>query len=186
MSTNGKLEIREDITDWRDQAMRDEMLFSTEEDVFDALRKGARSQDVARAVIVSQEIGELQERITRPNRMLIQSAASADVAKKFSEVEVEIFETKRGRYEVPAYIGSGIREELTEDEKEDGIKYEPSYVSILSEDGKYRTQNYMDNVVVGHIWNRLAAMKLAKVDYHAAAENLIAVIRDKVQELDEA
>lgn len=185
-----RLYIREDITDWRERAMRNETIPSSEQELVELLDKGVSSYEVATAGIVSQEMGQTKERFFRPNKMLIASGAMLDLSRMIKTKKVLEVEGKEGKtYAAPGYVGRiGRMPDASEEEQGDQDEPEqddggPSYVNSQSEQGLNRAESYLVNVIPSHVWNRLLIVKANGGDVKESANMLIDNIQSMVQRL---
>ena len=180
-----KLIIETDITDWRDEAYRDELMPTNDEEIIDAISNGKSTAQLARATIVSRELGNAPDDILRPVKILWMSGAAVDIGQKVRSKTVTI-ETEDGKtYEAKAYIGKSGRPHLTkDDEEEDTDDGGPSYVDSDNPLMAERAHNYITRTVPGHIWERMKQLKYCDADYKAAARTLKKEIDNMVKRLD--
>lgn len=178
--------IHEDITDWRDEVFRDELIIMEEKDILDALGQGSHTAKVARAAIVSREIGKAPANIVRPNKTLLTIGAMQDVTQIAHKVKAEVTAADGAVYDAPAFIGRGNIEELIEapedDEPEEGkdeIDLGPSFVGIHDPMARQRAERHLFRVVPGHIWNRLLIVHEGGGDVALVALEL----KDKIDEM---
>jgi len=141
-----KLYIKEDITDWREEVMREEFLPKDKDDILSGIENGLHTAQVARAAIVSRAMNEAPEDIIRPNKVLLQVGGQQDISQIVARQKVDI-ETKSGKtWKVPAFIG--------DQDDDEGQSYYPSD----SNKAKEIAEQYLQTQVVGHIRNRLATI----------------------------
>lgn len=161
-----ELTISIPIGDWHAEALRAEMLPTAPVDVIKALRAGLPTAQIARSAIVSQEMGVTKERITRPNKCLLQAAATADIA-MLARRQTHTVTLEDGRkYQAPDFVGV-VRAD--EPEPADGehaflldVPAEPSappepiaYVNFDAPEALARAEMYLRDVIPGHVWKRL-------------------------------
>lgn len=175
-----KLFIHEDVTDWRDEALKKEMIITDEGDVLRALENGAHTAEVGRAIIVSRLMGQAPEDIIQPNRILITIGAMRGVAQIVRKQKVDVEVENKEVYQAPAYIGKWQRDERAEKdvtEEDTG----PSYVKSDDPIALARALHYLDKVIPGHIWNALLIAYSNDGDIVNAADRLKSEIDHMVQ-----
>lgn len=177
-----KLFIREDITDWRDEAYRAEMIITKDDDIFEALDQGKHTAQIARSVIVSREIEKAPEDIIKPNKALLNIAAQKEIIEKASRRKIE-YRTESGKLiEAPQYVGSVS---ITPDEDiDEAMELEEAFVNSKSEKAYRRAESYLLNVVPGHIYSRFAIIDLNRGDLRSIAAQLKARIDHLVEAFD--
>ena len=176
----GKLIIKTDITDWREEA--DELGFvpKNQKDMVDALAEGHTTAQVARASIVSRERGYADENILRPNKLLMQTGAMLQVGQA-ARNKRDVGQLPNGKtVNAPAYVGRVVHTaptipELGSDDEAQAQLFElealagggdsgnvpppdsdgPSYVDGGSYEAQRRAEQYLEDIVPGHIWDRL-------------------------------
>jgi len=146
-----KLYIKEDITDWRDEALRNETIFTDRHDIIDALDDGQNTNQIGRAAMVSRALGEAPDDILRPNKFLLNAAATQDVI-AIARHEKVIYETDEGKkIRVNAFVGSvKMKDEEGEEIETDSG---PSFVRSDDRLATERAEAYLLNVVPGHVRN---------------------------------
>lgn len=171
MSKTMKVHI--DITDWRDDVLRDENVVKDDEQMLDLINQGKSTSYVAKSAVVSREMKEAADDVLRPNKLLYLSGAMTDVSNKVA-MQKHLVETDDGAaYEVRDYVGnSGGDDELPK-----------GYVTSKSDDGMERACSYLENVVPGHVWNRLVIVYENSGDVVRAAETLMHKIDKMVSKL---
>ena len=179
-----QLFIKEDITDWYKETMRDETIVESEQDVLGLLDKGEHSAKIARSAIVSRELGKAPDDILRPNKVLLTAGALNDISFMAKKVTLEV-EGKNGKtYDAPGYVGRIGRmpddDEPGEEPKEDKG---PSYVRTQSTTGLNRAEAYLTTTIPTHVWNRLLVVKANGGDVRTSAELLIESIDQMVERL---
>jgi hypothetical protein len=178
-----KLVIKEDITDWMDEALRDENIIASEEDVYQALVSGLSTAKLARATIVSRELKKAPEEIIRPNKILLMAGAIADVISLAHKKKVEVT-TESGRtYEINAFVGKGHTNENGNGEVENETDSGPSFVALGDKLALDRSLLYLASVVPGHIWHRLLTIYQCGGDVRQAAIVLQATIDQMVEKI---
>lgn len=182
-----ELFIHENITDWMHETLRDESIIESDQDIIHALAKGGSTAKVARAAIVSREMGKAPSDIVRPNKMLLNVGAQMDITQMMHN-EKTIVKTSSGEHPVSSYIGIVKEKEQPGDEdapeeEEQPKKYEPSFVSIDSAEALERSIGYLERVVPGHIWNRLLVVHEAGGDVRNEADKVKQIIDDMVSRI---
>lgn len=173
-----KLYIREDISDWRDETFQDETIIEQEDDIFAALEQGISTPKIARAALVSRELGKAPADLIRSNKVLLNVGAMADVIAIAHKPKVKV-QTKNGEYDAPAFVGKVATRQLEEEQVEGEPEIEetetepddsgPSFVRLGDDLAGRRAQDYLDRIVPGHIWNRLLIIHSAGGDVRQAA-----------------
>jgi hypothetical protein len=159
--TNKKLYLKADISDWRDEAYQDEFLPESKDEIMDAVETGKHTAEIARATIVSREVGHAPDDIIRENKLLVMSGAMNDISRMVRNTKTEI-ETVSGKtWKVPAFLGHPTGEDV-----------EQSYVSTDTNKGKVWAEKYLETAVVSHIRNRLATIYQNGGDVTEAADKL--------------
>lgn len=181
MNGNGKLYIKEDITDWRDEAMRDEAIPESAAELMQFVEGGMSTAKAARAAIVAREIGKAPADIIRTNKMLLNAGAQLDITAMMHRKKTDV-KTPSGRtYEANAFVGKGQLGADTETDEQDAKPdLGPSFVSVNDKQAIDRTLFYLHSVVPGWIWGRLLTLAANKQDVRAAANQLKATIDDMV------
>lgn len=180
-----KLYISEDISDWLEETLRDESIVENEVDVIQLLDSGNSTSKVARAAIVSRELGKTPKDFIRPNRILILSGALSDISGMVKKVTVEVKGKNGKTYEAPGYVGRIGRMPLDSDDNEEEEQEDkgPSYVRSESGMALNRAEEYLSRTVPSHVWNRLLIVKANGGDVRLSADVLIDNIEDMVQRL---
>jgi hypothetical protein len=173
-----KLFIKEDITDWQEEAFRDETIIESEEDIFDLLDKGSHTAKLARATVVSRQMGKAPEDIIRPNKILVQVGAMLDISSMASR-KYRDFELKDGRtIRVHEYVGA-VRERSDGDDAGDSSEDESSYVKAGTAKALDRAERFLLTIVIGHIYNRLATI----LDYGGDVRLYADELKKKIDEV---
>lgn len=167
-----KLEVRIDVTDWKDEVQQEEIIITDVSDVVTLLGEGKHTAKIARATIVNRELGNADDDIIRPNKILFQTGAIYDVS-QIAMRQREEFETKTGKtYKVRSLVGS------TGDEDDDR-----NYVKVDSLESIERAEKYLLTKVTGHITNRLRIIAYNEGDVRGVADELKSRIDSIVHDL---
>lgn len=198
-----KLVVKTDITDWRDECLRQEPTIETDDDLVRLTAKeGYSTAKVGRWAIVMRELEQAPDDIIKPNKLLMQAGARAEVATKVSSRKTWVEMPSGVRVEVRDHIGRPHRGEgEPTGEKENGDNAltfeagveavipqstpEPPYVPGGSEAALRRATNYLENIVPGHIFERLKDIAFAGGDVEVAADALKDEIDRQVLRLTE-
>lgn len=156
-----KLEVKIDVTDWRDDAMREEFIIADRESIVDAISSGKSTAATAKALVVNQELGNCVRMFE--NKILFLTGAMAEVG---AIVRAEKVETEDGKF-IPAFVGK-----IVERDQEDLGAEERSYANSLSSAGHERAESYLRQVVPGHIFPRLQIIHANGGDVKKAALEL--------------
>ena len=168
--------IKENITDWRDEVLQKEAVVKDDKDILDLIDDGVSTALIARSAIVSRELGEAPPDIVRPNKPLMMTGAMMDVSVIVKSQKHEVVTPSGKTYMSGDYIGKGKS-------KDDDDT--PSYVEVQSEDGLRNAENYLANVIPGHIWNRFVNVVDAGGDVVPLAEALKLRIDDMIERIFE-
>ena len=177
-----KLFIKEDITDWYEETMRNETIVENDNDIISLLDKGNHSAKIARSAIVSRELGKAPSDILRPNKVLLTAGALNDISYIVKKVTLEVKGKGGKTYEAPGYVGR-IGRMPDEDEEKPNDEEEPSYVRTKSTIGLNRAEAYLTTTIPTHIWNRLLVVKANGGDVKECANQLIENIEQMVDRL---
>lgn len=195
-----KLNIEIDATDWQEQALNDESIISSEEDIVKAINDGQPTTRVARDLIVSQEIGAIK-RVTRPNKTLLNMAAAFEVAKIMKRQRATVVTPNGNEYGVPAYVGRLGRQPVPPDDlegesdesiataieagtfTEPEFEMEPSFVPTKTPAALDYATRYLRNYIPGMIKRKLLEVHGAGGDINEHANALVAEILKIVSEL---
>ena len=172
--------LKIDVTDWRDEALRDESLPQKEEDIIAAIQSGKQTMRVARDLIVAQEMGTIPH-LTRPNKTLLNAGAAYDVATLLKRQKQSVETVDGNTYEIPAYIGRLGRTPDDSDQtgeqpdtelKEEPVEIEPSYVLASAPAAMGYALRYLEGFIPGNIWNKLLEVYYCGGDVRAQADAL--------------
>ena len=114
-----KLEINIDVTDWMEETLRDENIVTSKEDVVELAKSGQHTSKIARATIVSRELGNAPENIVRPSKSLLLAATALDVA-GIIRSQRAIAQTPNGERSVNMFTGRGNIDECVPNPVDDG------------------------------------------------------------------
>jgi hypothetical protein len=184
-----KLVVQEDITDWRDECMRYEEDVVDKDDLVRLVTEGGFSTvQVGRMAIVHRELGTAPGDILRSNKTLLASAASDEVGTRAAQCKREI-EMPSGRtYAVRQFAGPAGRPPKPDGEaslQAPAPDEGRSYAKFDSDRGMARVTHYLENIVPGHIFERLKQIAAAGGDVGSAADTLHDKIDEMVQRLVE-
>jgi len=177
-----QLYIKEDISDWLEETLRDESIIESDEDIIHAMENGLSTGKIARAVIVSREIGKAPSDIVRPNKMLINVGAQMDVIAR-AHGEKTAVKTSTGEYPVSRFVGLVKEKDVLDEDEADIDQNEPSFVQIDSAQALERSVGYLERIVPGHIWNRLLVVHEAGGDVRNEADKLKQTIDEMVSRI---
>ena len=187
-----KTVVKIDVTDWHEEALRNESFVTSDDDILSQLAKGISTPALARSAIVSREKKLAPTDIVRPNKMLLMTGGMLDISQMVRSKK-RIITTEDGENVlVGEYIGavrvqdeSDVNEDTDDDIKEAGQKeYEPSYVTIDNHEAALkRIQDYMEHRIPGHIWNKLVEVYTVGGDVRNEADKLKDTIDTMVNKL---
>jgi len=170
---NDRLTDTQDYSDWRDEAMKEEIEVESDDDIAKAFDEGKSSSVVARATVVSMLLGKAVD-IIPPIKLLVQSGAQASIAQKISRRKVKV-QTKSGEVEMREYLGVGNENEDSKDK---------SYIRFDDVKHLEMAEHYLSDVVPGYIRPRLLEIHSHGGDVKANADLLIRKIKAMVSELE--
>jgi len=178
------LYIHEDVTDWQDEAMREEVQIASEEDIIEEIERGRTTAQLARISIVSVLLGNAPPELLPPIKIMTQVGGQAAIISKIRSRRSKI-ETKSGSYQVSDYVGNvRIKTEPTDDEVDVGEpEYEPSYVRLDDPLAQERAIAYILDRIPSHVWTRLLIVHKTGGDVRQVADELIGKIREMVDKL---
>jgi hypothetical protein len=188
-----KLYIKEDITDWRDECLREEVEITSEDDLIDLVVNGKYSTaQVGRWAVTGREMGITPVDIIDPTKALINSAARRAVQVKISNRRIEV-ELPNGRtYSVRAFVGIPGHKPNTDTDNEKGMAQEKkalvgdaegTYFQFESIEGVRLALHSLHNVIPGHIFERLKIIAAMNGDVVGTADELKATIDEMVGRL---
>lgn len=193
-----KLIIKTDITDWMQRTQMEEIVVKDENDIVELVttKSGLSTGDVARAMVVCDELGLTEKRISPVSKSLIESAARSHVSSIVARRSVESrINGKDVRHR--QYAGRPtINEDGDVGEKEYDFLLEPiraqgeniveenvpDYVLVGTEKAVERAVRYIFNNVTGHIQSRLVQIAVGKGDVRSVARELIGKIEAMAEE----
>ncbi len=179
-----KLIIKTDITDWQEEALKNELLPENEDAIYKALDNGLSSAVITRAVIVSREKQIAPSDIIRPNKLLLHAGGQQDIIRIAHKRKLEV-KTENGKsYNVPAYVGT-VAEKIDENAAEDETKPEVdnSFVRSQSIEGLRRAIDYMEKIIPGYVWGRLLIIYENGGDVRNEADKLKETIDEHVNKI---
>lgn len=195
---NGRLYIKEDITDWQQETLRNETIIEKEEDIIDALTKEGRStKEVARSTLVSRAMGKAPEEILRPNKILLTSGAELQI-NQIIDRQRSVVRTPKGSFTIQSYVGKlpmndrGVpveendNENLVEEntEEDEPVDTGPSFTSINGQLASDRALGYLNRIVRGRtIRDRLIVIYKNGGNIREVAENLKRQIDELVEQI---
>ena len=180
--------------DWLAEYVDDEPDVSSRERLVEAC-KGAHTAKVARWALVARERGDAPGDLLKPNKLLLQCAAQADIAGVMG-AQRERIELENGRsVRVRSFVGP-VPVEEGEGEEDKG-QFESAvgdlsasraesrfYVDALSEEGHQRALRYLERQVPGYVYNRLKEVAANRGDVRGAAGQLVERIWAMVEGLE--
>ncbi len=179
------LNINIDITDWQEEAERDENFIMSEEDILTAIRQGIPSIKAARILIVSQELGLTKERISRPNKVLLNVGAQADAIAVIHKAKTKVRVANGAEYNVNELVG--YTPEKADENSDEPIEKEvytgPSFFDIHDKRSLESAIRYMENIIPGYIWGRLIVIYENGGDVRNEAEKLKQAIDEMINRI---
>jgi len=156
-----KLYVQEDITDWRDGVKEQGIEVINKEDILDLIDEGVSTSAIAQATVVGREEKKTPEDIIRGNKLLLLTGAMQDISGIVKDQWRKVVAPSGRAFNSNRYIGKALNEED-----------EASYVDAQTVTGVSNAINYLENVIPGHIWNRLMNLIDAGEDIVPHAEKL--------------
>ncbi len=179
------LNINIDITDWQEEAERDENFIMSEEDILTAIRQGLSTSKVARVLLVSQELGMTKERISRPPKVLLNIGGQIDVQAIIHKSKTKVRAASGAEYNVNELVG--YTPEKVEENGDEPIEKEvytgPSFFDIHDKRALESAIRYIENIIPGHIWGRLLIIYENGGDVRNEAEKLKQTIDEMVKRI---
>jgi hypothetical protein len=169
------LKIVIDIQDWYDEALKSETPITSTDDIINLLEKEISSGEIGRMTLAWREVGEAPADILQPNKLLLYGAARENVSRIARSRKHDI-EVGGATYEAYDYVGS-VREAYEDN------GFEQSYVRYDNPKAQERSENYLSEIVPGHIWNRLLLLHESGGDVKAAGARLKREITRQVNKL---
>ncbi|MFA5153533.1 MAG: hypothetical protein WC554_13300 [Clostridia bacterium] len=179
-----KLIIKTDITDWQEEALRNELLPDSEESIYKALDNKNTSAEIARGVIVAREKGIAPTDVIRPVKLLMQAGGQMDILQLAHRRKNKVTTKSGNEYEIPAYVGA-VAEKVDEDSEDENEKQEidNSFVNSQSLEGLQRAIDYMEKIIPGYVWGRLLIIYENGGDVRNEADKLKETIDEMVNRI---
>ena len=168
-----KMVLTIDVEDWHQEALRDESPIAAAGDILERLEKGEHTAEVARKTIIWREKGVGDGAALPPNKLLLLAGAQQRVSRLAARQRHEV-EGKDGKmFAARSFVGAV--------DSDDGN--EQSYVMYDDKQAVDRANEYLENMVPGHIWRRLLTVYENGGDVKAAARQLKRTIDEQVGKL---
>lgn len=182
-----KLIIKIDATEWRDETFRDENIIEGETDIYKGFDRGLSTAKLARAAVVSREVGKAPDDIIRPNLDLLSAGAVQDIIAISHKKKVEVAVENGKTYQTNAYVGKGNTNENGNGETEEtkDVDDGPSYVDIHSKEAIDRALLQLSGRVSGNIWSCLLVLQANDRDVKEVADALVDNIYSMVKRITE-
>ena len=183
-----KLIIGIDVTDWRDECMREEVTLLTEDDLVALVTElGYTTGEAARFGVVQEEMSIMPEGIMKPRKLQLYAGARQNITTMIASRKTEIEAPNGKMFEARTWLGiprrkaddDGNGAELSREAIE--AMGERSFVVFDSQAALERAIYFITDILPGHIFERFKQIVAAGGDVQAAA----AVLHDKVDELVE-
>jgi len=193
-----------DITDWQDEWLREEVEIKSSSDlILCVVDDGHSNAQAARMAIVQRELGIAPDGILKPNKVLLNAGARAQVAVMISNRHTEAEMPNGKMYDVRTYIAPPGRKPADDDEKdESGNGYEAEQKAIApiakidgNGDRRYAqfdtarglelALRWLERWVPGLLFERFKQIAAAGGDIEAAAEMVKSKIDEMVERLME-
>ena len=168
-----KLQI--DISEWVDEANREEVAFKGIDDLLDQhVKQHWSPMKSGRLAIAARELNRAKGDILPENKLLVNSGAAVAVSQAFSRQSQEV--TINGRdWDVRSYVAPI---------HEDGnVDYERTFVESDTQEAVDRAIMYLDRVVPGYVAGRLAIIAQNGGNVAEAANTLKANIDEIAEKL---
>jgi hypothetical protein len=185
-----KVFVKEDITDWAEEAQRAEFAPQALADIVKEQQtgKGVTIQAIARMTIAARQLGQSPAEIMQPNKLLLQCGGAVDIVSRIAAEKREI-ELKNGKkVQVRSYVAPVRQDDGDEDGNglrfdSDGVELpeEIAFVDVDTQAASDRALDYLLTRVPGYVYGRLAIIAANGGDVRKAADTLI----DKVEEMVE-
>lgn len=186
--TQQDLTVRIPIEDWRQEALRMEIMPEKREDVIDLLSGGTPTGTIARGIIVSRELENAPADIIAPNKMLLYTGARLAVSQIAASATHDV-EVKGATYKAQDFIGPVRQAETDADDDEQEVLFESeveaiqppdmptTYTSYTNARSADVAEMYLQRRVPGHVWPRLLTL-------HEHGRDVRSAVRELKDELD--
>lgn len=171
-----ELFVNIDITDWKDETLKNESVIRNEDELLEQIESGVSTGNVAKSLVTSNEMGWTEKEIIKGNKPLFYAGAQAAVSGLVARQRHKVTAPSGAEYSVRSYVGKLATKD---DEAPEG----KSYVHTNTDEGLERATNYLQSAVTGHIWNRLVVIFDAGGDVESASEELKAKIDEMASRL---
>lgn len=183
-------ELLIDITDWVQEFRDAEPTLRNDNDLAAMLLDGIPTGQVARMAVAARATGNAPADVLKPDKLLLYSGARSDVTTRMSLRRHTVTLGNGKEVEMREMLGRPGRpeDEVDDDEAVDGdaeppVAAGPAWVVPGTPLGVERALFYLENVVPGHIYDRLKEVAAGGGDVRAAADSLEANIETMVQRL---
>lgn len=167
------MELKIDVTDWHEETKREEMEIKSDNDIYALLDKGEHTGKIGRAIIVNRELGNADENIIKPNKLILNSGAQLEVSRLAARKRHEVETESGAKFQARSYVG----------EVQDGQDTDESYVSHSDDKAADRTRRYLMSIIPGHIWQRFLILYEAGENIQEVADELKSLIDEMVEKL---
>jgi hypothetical protein len=200
VGTAKKVSVEVDVTDWREMALRLEVVPETKEDFVEAIASGVVTpRQASQCYIAMREDGDLNlpKDLISGNKILLGTGGREEANILIQACKIQVARQTVRKYTAPVQepMSGRTLTEVAEDVVERSNLYKqgtPAPPSIVPSRGLVEAgtpaslenaKRYLEQKVPGHIFARLAEIKVAGGDVQAEADKLIANIQDMVDRL---
>ena len=175
------------VGDWDSEYEEKNLDVSSDDAIIECLIEGHTTAEVGRIALMAREKGDAPDNILKPNKLLLQAAARAEIGQKAGRKRTIELEDGRVIKGVREYVGPVVRRELDVDDEQLSLEIEsiegPEFAYVQSELALARAKDYLIKVIPGHIYSRLAIIAVNEGDVEAAMNELISEIEGVVVQL---
>lgn len=170
------MELKIDVTDWHEETKREEIEIKNDDDIYALLDKGEHTGKIGRAIIVNRELGNADENIIKPNKLILSSGAQLEVSRLAARKRHEVETESGAKFQARSYVG----------EVQDGQDTDESYVTYTDDKAAERAKRYLTNMIPGYIWPRLLTLYEANENVQEVADELKSLIDEMVEKLSQS
>lgn len=177
-TSNKKIVIPVDVTDWNDEHGQAEADIGTlEKAIKHQMKTGAKPLEMGRLLLIDRLKGQNQEEVLRrSDKMLLGFGAAVEYSGRVAAERHKVALPNGRSVTLRAYVGQAAEEEEGEAAGDDDGRL----ISSQSRQAQRRAEAYLKRVAPGHVYSRLAIVAANRGDVAAVAEALKAKIDEMV------
>ncbi len=189
---SNKTVVTVDVTDWKEEALREEIVPQTSEELVSlAVKEGMSAKTAARYAIAVRAAGLAPDDVLPGNKVLLGNggghAVHLMIASAKEKIKVGDKEYLARKYKAIQKVDKAVSSEGNGeilDLEIDSILPDHGYTEIGTPESIENAIQYLRNQVPGHIWNRLIEIKAADGDVEKAVEELVDKVREMAGKLE--